>query len=78
MIKASYPKTFVMGTFIIDDAVLIDKEKVLKDIYKSVDKVVQVWEGEPDLVLARRLLGLLGGGRIVVKDLEQSDPEIVY
>ena len=78
MIKISFPKEVVIGTFIIDDSVLITKEIELKKIYKKLDKDVEVWEGEPDLVLANRLLKLLGGGTILVKSFEQLDPEIVY
>lgn len=74
MIKAEY----VFGSFIIDQGKLITKENQLYPIWKTVDKITQSWEGEPDLVLAKRFFTILGNGRIVLKDFEQSDPERVY
>lgn len=74
MIKVKYD----FGSFSIDTGELITTEQPLKPIYKAMDKTVYPEQGEPDFVLAERFMGLLGMGEIIVKVVEQSNPETTY
>lgn len=75
MIKVQYP---IDGSFIIDSGKLITDNQGLQQVFNSMYQEVLPSEGEPDFVLAKRLIKLIGTGKVIVKIAEQSDPEIVY
>jgi len=75
MIKIQYGN----GTYIIDNGIISSEEPEIEKVFnKYIDQSVLPWQGEPDFVLATRMIELMGQGSIVIKFAEQSDPETVY
>lgn len=68
----------VAGSFVINQGVLTSEVPEFQKLFKLIDQVVLPSQGDPDFVLANRMIEALSDGQIEAYIPDQSETDRIY